>query len=44
MLSGVALTVCGVYILFGLGWALISGAAPLLFLAFVLIRGVARVA
>lgn len=40
---GVGLTVAGVYVLAGTGWALIAGAAPLLLVAAVLIRGLLHV-
>lgn len=43
LLAGVGLAVAGVYVLVGLGWALLAGAAPLLLLAVVLIRGLLRV-
>lgn len=39
---GVALLVAGVYVLFGLGWALVTGSLPAFVVAVVLIRGVKR--
>lgn len=42
LLAGIALAVSGVYVLAGTGWALLAGAAPLLLLAAVLIRGMVR--
>lgn len=38
-LAGVGLTISGVYILAGTGWAFLAGAVPLLVLSGVLIRG-----
>jgi hypothetical protein len=43
LLTGIGLAVAGVYVLAGVGWALIAGSAPLLLLAAVLIRGLLRV-
>lgn len=43
LFAGLGLAVAGVFVLFGLGWALLAGAAPLLLLAAVLIRGLLRV-
>jgi hypothetical protein len=40
LLAGIGLAVAGVYVLAGLGCALLAGAAPLLLLAAVLIRGI----
>jgi hypothetical protein len=39
LLAGTGLSVAGIYVLAGLGWALLAGAAPCLALAFVIIRG-----
>lgn len=39
---GAALGIAGVYLLAGLGWALIAGAAPPLVLALIILRGVHR--
>lgn len=44
LVSGLGLAVAGVYVLAGVGWALLAGAAPLLLLAAVLIRGLLRAA
>lgn len=41
-LLGVGLAVAGVYLLFGLGWALLAGAVPLLVLAGAMLRGLNR--
>lgn len=38
-LCGASLIVGGVYVLLGLGWALISGAVPFLLLAVLIVRG-----
>ncbi len=42
-LAGTGMAVAGVYLLAGLGWALLAAAAPLLLLAAVLMRGLLRV-
>ena len=42
LLSGIGLTVAGVYLLAGTAWALIAGAVPLLLLGGVLLRGILR--
>ncbi|MGI4846843.1 MAG: hypothetical protein ACRYGK_01705 [Janthinobacterium lividum] len=39
---GWSLVAAGVFLLAGLGWALISGAAPFVVLAIVIFRGIAR--
>lgn len=39
---GAALCIAGVYLLAGLGWALIAGAVPLLMLAATILRGMHR--
>lgn len=41
--AGIGLAVAGVYLLAGLGWALLVAAAPPLLLAAVLMRGLLRV-
>ena len=38
------LAIAGIYLLVGLGWALIAGAIPLAFLAFIIFRGINRAA
>jgi hypothetical protein len=43
MLAGIGLAVCGIYVLAGFGWALLAGAAPLLLLSAVLVRGLLHV-
>lgn len=42
LLAGVGLSVAGVYVLAGIGWALLAGAFPFLLLSVVLIRGLIR--
>jgi hypothetical protein len=42
LLSGIGLAVGGVYLLAGLGWALIAAAVPFALLSSVLIRGLTR--
>lgn len=37
--GGSALTICGVYVLAGLGWSLLAGAVPCFALGLVLLRG-----
>lgn len=39
LLAGIGLAVSGVYVLAGLGWALIAGAVPLFGLSAALLRG-----
>jgi hypothetical protein len=39
ILSAAGLTVGGVYVLTGLGWALLAGAAPCAVLAWLILRG-----
>ncbi|SFU81768.1 hypothetical protein SAMN04489707_102361 [Paenacidovorax caeni] len=39
---GAALCIAGVYLLAGLGWALIAGSVPLLVLAAIILRGLQR--
>lgn len=39
---GAVLCIAGVYLLAGLGWALIAGAVPLLMLAATILRGMHR--
>ncbi|MFL1404193.1 hypothetical protein ACJO2E_02465 [Marinobacter sp. M1N3S26] len=41
-LSGASLLVAGVYLLYGLPWALISGACCCLLFSFLIMRGVSR--
>ena len=41
-LIGIALAVAGVYMLAGMGWALIASSVPFLLLAKILIRGLLR--
>ena len=38
------LAIAGIYLLVGLGWALIAGAIPLALLAFIIFRGINRAA
>lgn len=40
LLGGSAAATCGVYVLAGLGWALIAAAVPALLLGSILLRGV----
>ena len=42
LLLGAGMAVAGVYVLAGLGWALLSGSAPFLLLFVVLARGLIR--
>lgn len=42
LLTGAGLAIAGVYLLAGLGWALIAGAVPLLLLAATILRGLHR--
>ena len=42
LLAGCGLAIAGIYLLAGLGWSLIAGAAPLLLFAFLLLRGLQR--
>lgn len=42
MLTGIGMLVAGVYVLLGLGAALLAGAVPFLLLGGILIRGVTR--
>lgn len=41
-LAGIGLAVGGVYVLAGLGWSLLAGAAPLLLLSALIFRGLMR--
>ncbi len=41
--TGIGMAVAGVYVLAGIGWALLAAAAPMLMLAAVLTRGLLRV-
>lgn len=41
-LTGLSLMVCGVFLLAGLGWALVAAAVPFLFLPAIIIRGSAH--
>ncbi len=43
LLVGVGMSITGVYLLAGIGWAVLIGASPFLLLAFALIRGLLRV-
>lgn len=40
--AGTGLVVAGIYVLQGLGWALITASVPFLVLTVVLVRGMAR--
>jgi hypothetical protein len=42
LVLGWSLLAAGVYVLAGLGWALVAGAAPFIVFAVVIFRGVAR--
>lgn len=39
LLAGSGLTVCGVYVLAGAGWAMLAGAVPCFLLSAILLRG-----
>lgn len=42
VMLGVSLGIAGVYLLAGVGWALIAGAVPPLLLALIILRGLNR--
>jgi hypothetical protein len=42
LLIGSATLVAGVFVLFGLGWALLTASAPTLFVGAITLRGLAR--